>query len=461
MPALDSPDLTVNMAGVQFRSPIGVGSVGFPWGKGIPHEPELHAEVLLKHVKSGAGYINLTAMFLTELTIKKLQETAKPEKMRPMPEGGTRKRMIKANSATAPYGLEGMFYIDSPFLLGPELATLGKANTEKLVQILVENKPGGVPLIGSTAGLGDLPDTWVDGAKRWEELGADMIEINASCPLPATIRGAVDDYFIKKFPARFQGALIADNLDIIEEITRQVVRAVKIPVGVKISPETGFPRVVGLARGIKTAGASYIHTFNSAVGIAPPDIYNRGRPLWPFTDGNPFCMASGSYLRIPCYRNVAAVARFVSGLGIAAAGGLVRPEHCVEAMMLGATLVQPCTGVIEQGRSLIRQCNDFLKKLLVEQGYRNAREIIGLGQPYIKYNEDLDIADGVIAELDEAKCTRCGRCLDNICTAIYSDKGDIKVNIERCTGCGGCVVACQSDAIRLVLKNNPVSGGSG
>jgi heterodisulfide reductase subunit A-like polyferredoxin len=123
-------------------------------------------------------------------------------------------------------------------------------------------------------------------------------------------------------------------------------------------------------------------------------------------------------------------------------------------MMLGATLAQPCTGVIEQGRSFLRQCDNFLKKFLVEQGYHSAQELIGLGQQYVKDNEDVNLMpDRVVAELDKDKCTRCGRCIDNICTALYSEKGKIKVNEEKCTGCGGCMIACQSDAIKLVFKD--------
>lgn len=448
-----SPDLSVTMAGVRFRSPIGVGPISFPWGKHTQKEPELHAEVLLKHVEAGAGYICLTAMFLTEPTIKKLRERSRLEEKHYIPESGTAKRMMKTALPGAPYS-ETVYYTDSPFWLGPELATLAAADTEKLIKILLDKLPENVPLIANVVGLSDLADTWVDGARRWEELGAKIIEINCSCPLPTTMGGAVNDYFQEKFPARFQGALIADNIEIAAEITREVVKAVDIPVGVKISPETGFPRVVGLAKKLRDAGAKYIHTFNSSVGIAPPDIYNRGRPLWAFSDGNPFCMASGSWLRTLLYKDVAAIARFVPDLEIAAAGGLMTPQHCVEVMMLGATLAQPCTGVIEQGRSLLRQCDKFLKKFLVEQEYHSAQELIGLGQQYIKDNEDVNLMpDRVVAELDEDKCTRCGRCIDNICTALYSEKGKIKVNKEKCAGCGGCMIACQSDAIKLAFKD--------
>jgi dihydropyrimidine dehydrogenase (NAD+) subunit PreA len=322
-----------------------------------------------------------------------------------------------------------------------------------MMKKLMERKEADVPIIANCLGLGDLPETWVDGAKRWEELGADLIEINVSCPIATGLRGSVDNFFQKRFPPLFQGALIGDHPDLVEEIVRKVVKAVKIPVGVKLSPETGFPRIVGLAKTVRDAGAKFVHVFNAAVGIAPPDIYNGGKPSWPFMDGSPFCMASGSFLRIPCYRDVAAIARFVPGIDIAAAGGLVSPEHFVEVMMLGATLTQPCTGVIEQGRGLLRRGTDFLKKFLVEQGYQSMEEIIGLGQKYIKNNEDIDMMVGKTAiEIDHEKCRKCGRCLDNICTALYSDEGKIRANPDRCAGCGGCIIACPSDALRLVLE---------
>jgi NAD-dependent dihydropyrimidine dehydrogenase PreA subunit len=278
--------------------------------------------------------------------------------------------------------------------------------------------------------------------------------LNFSCPGPAGMRGAVEDFFQKRFPAHFQGSLIGDQPDLVEEIVRQVVSSVRIPVGAKLSAETGFPRIVGIAKAVRDAGAKYVQVTGGAVGIVPPDIYNRGMPLWPFMDGNPFCLTSGSWLRRVCYRDVAAIARFVPGLDIAAAGGLVTPEHCIEAMMLGASLTQLCTGVIEQGRSLIRRSSDFLRKFMVKEGYRNIRELVGLGQPYIKYQEDVDMKmDQVVSEIDEAKCTKCGHCLDNLCTALYSDHGHIRVNEEECAGCGGCIIACQQGAFKLVLRN--------
>lgn len=246
---------------------------------------------------------------------------------------------------------------------------------------------------------------------------------------------------------------MAEHPDVVEEIVRAVVGAVKIPVGAKFSAEVGFPRIVDMARRVKAAGAKYIHVGGAAVGIVPPDIYNGGKPLWPFIDGNPFCLTSGSWMRRVCYRDVAAVARFVPGLDIVASGGLVTPEHCVEAMMLGATVTQLCAGVIEQGRSLLRRSNTFLQDFLVEQGYGSAQELVGLGQPYIKYPEDVDLMPGqIVSAFDEAKCTRCGHCMNNLCLAIRSEHGTIAVDTDKCTGCGACTIACPVDAFTLAPK---------
>jgi dihydropyrimidine dehydrogenase (NAD+) subunit PreA len=446
---INAPGLNVTFAGVEFRSPIGVGAVGRPWGKNTT--PEEHAEVLLKHVEAGAGYICIpTCWYLTDGTRDKLQETARQEQ-RHTPIQPKQTRAMKIQTPISPYGLEGLYLLIAPFWNDVEWSNLASAHSQELTKILIGKKPDDVRLIANVGGLSSLPETYVDGAKKWEELGADLIEINVSCGFPPTMGDAVEDFLEKRFPPRFQGALLGDHPDIVEKITREVVGAVSIPVGVKISPETGFPRVVELARCIKGAGAKWIQVVNMAIGIAPPDIYNRGRPLWPFADGNPFVSASGSWLRVQCYKDVAAIRKFVPGIDIAAAGGLVVPEHIIEVMMLGARLGQLCTGVIERGRKLIRLCDTFLKKFMMEQGYQTVEEIIGLGQQYIKYNEDVDLMAGkIVAETDELKCNGCGVCVDNICIARYREKKIVKTREGKCAGCGGCILSCPNNAIKLV-----------
>ena len=87
-----------------------------------------------------------------------------------------------------------------------------------------------------------------------------------------------------------------------------------------------------------------------------------------------------------------------------------------------------------------------------EQGYASLEEMVGLGQKHIKYLEETDRSvDGpYVAKIDEAKCTKCGICTDQFCTALRREDGKPKVTKENCTGCGACMTSCLFGAISLV-----------
>lgn len=440
------------------RSPISLAAIGGSKHFGRPEssgdrEEEVTLRFLLEHVDAGSSCLYLNISYLSEATFNKLLREA-PAPAPRQPASGA-ERFMEALTPAAPYGVEGLYSAVSPgpSMPSPEAEEVTLNRQKRLVPALRERLPAGVALIGGVIGCGGLPDAYVEEAQKCEELGLDLIELNFHCPLQAGMRGAVDSLLAERFPPVSQGGLLAEHPEVVEGIVRTVVKAVDLPVGVKFSGEVGFPRIVDLARRVKRAGAKYIHVGGAAVGIAPPDIYNRGRPMWPFMDGNPFCLTSGSWMRRVSQRDVAAVARFVPGLDIVASGGLVLPEHCIETIMLGATVTQLCAGVLEQGRSLIRRSNRFLEDFLVQQGYKCARDLLGLAQPYIKYLEDIDMTAGqVVSHVDQEICNGCGRCLDNLCVALHSDGGRPMVDEEKCTGCGACALACRVGAVSLSQK---------
>lgn len=105
-----SPDLTVTLAGVKLRNPIGVGSVGFPLINPRHLTPELHANVLLKHVEAGTGYICLpTIICVPDELLADLQKTAKPFQYS---QGMPSPRFMRIE--TEGYGLEGLYFAMSP-----------------------------------------------------------------------------------------------------------------------------------------------------------------------------------------------------------------------------------------------------------------------------------------------------------------------------------------------------------
>ena len=66
-----------------------------------------------------------------------------------------------------------------------------------------------------------------------------------------------------------------------EPVVKAVVEAVKIPVGVKLTPMAGYPGVLAVAEGCVRAGAKYLLTMHKLMGMPPPDIYKGGKGNWP------------------------------------------------------------------------------------------------------------------------------------------------------------------------------------
>jgi NAD-dependent dihydropyrimidine dehydrogenase PreA subunit len=54
-------------------------------------------------------------------------------------------------------------------------------------------------------------------------------------------------------------------------------------------------------------------------------------------------------------------------------------------------------------------------------------------------------------KVDRDKCTGCGECVEICPEEVYELQNDISVpvNIEECTGCESCLEVCEQDAISV------------
>jgi dihydroorotate dehydrogenase len=125
-------------------------------------------------------------------------------------------------------------------------------------------------------------------------------------------------------------------------------------------------------------------------------MYDGGRSKWPFIEDNPFCICTGNWLRQIAYKQVAEIAKFVPGIDIICCGGLLLPENVVEAMMLGAKVTQFVTGMLYEGRTIMKRYVHFLSRHTEEQGYESVNDFIGLGQKYIRPVNEIDFKPGKI-----------------------------------------------------------------
>jgi dihydroorotate dehydrogenase/NAD-dependent dihydropyrimidine dehydrogenase PreA subunit len=438
--------LAVDFAGVRLPSPIGVGAIATFMGSSIPDEDV--ARILLNSAKAGAGYISVGALchLPKEYVEKKKKEVSSQEWreiIRKHFGGRPVRRWMKDGEgcflhrlgALTPYGIPIEGFAKSLELKMP------------IINMLKKNKPPDVPLIANIEAAGD-PESFSIASKKAEEAGLDMIELNVSCPFFATVRGNINAFLDGKFIFSNMGAIFGDSIEFLEKVVKEVAQEVSIPVGVKLTPETGFPRVVEIARRVKKAGASFITTANMGVTIPPPDIYNKGKTTLPFTDGNPLIGYGGEPLRPIIRKHVATISMFVPELDILAMGGLMNAEHIIQMIMLGAKAAGQCAAVFFKGIRFLRSELEFIKKFMTEQGYDSIEEMRKVGIKQLKTaDEAVDIT--ARARVDETKCTLCKTCVDNICAAIY-EKDDKIIVSDKCIGCGLCVMVCPAKAIELV-----------
>lgn len=444
-------NLEVTFAGIKMRSPIGVAAMLSPTGHG--RKPEVYADMLLRYVEAGSGYV-YTAGTSAELDNPLQWQRSSGRKLKySIP--GIAKKM-------------GVLTISDPYVFLHRMN-----NTLEVINRLKGKLPPDVPIIGDIVGPGGDAEGWAKAARTLEEAGVDMVELDPACPFPAgsvsperRIMGHAAIPPDEEAEAELGGLgiwpLLADVPRALGEVTAAVVKAVKVPVGVKLSPESGFPRNVLIMKVLAKTGARFVASINGMISIAPPDIYNRGKPRHAFMDINPIGGALGPWLTPIVLKNVATGCLFVPELDHAAVGGIVHPTQMIEYMMLGAKHIGLASAIyLTEGTKAIRRFTNYLSRFLDEQGYEKVDDMIGIAQKYIKpITADTDWGDGVVvAAIDRSKCTDCGICIQGFCFgSLYEDKevrGRPHVDKETCGGCCFCVVICPQEAITMVKREAP------
>ncbi|MCL5958256.1 MAG: 4Fe-4S binding protein [Chloroflexi bacterium] len=414
-------DTHVDFAGLRLKHPIGVA----PQAPFAPVTPRQLADQLLRYVEEGASFVNTTSI--------------RPEPEHPADKQPTG-RFLRADRGAGSK-------VSGAIIFTPAERDRIQHRLEwglELIAILRKELPRGIPLIANLVHSRPDIETWVRHAKTIEEAGADLIELNPSCPLdqPAQSEGEETEEIVAE--------ALGDSPAALSQIVSAVAAVVKVPVGIKFSPESGYPRLINAAYRYHKAGARYVACVNAPMSIAPPDIRRGGRGRYPGFDENPFAPIVGPWVRYLAYRNTAAIARFVPDLDIATVGGIVEGEHVVEALMLGAKTVELSSGILLKGIPFIRQAVRFLESYMDEMGFQSLDQIRGLGLQYIKAPSAIDWGMGRLrASIDPHRCNGCGICANNLCFAIRMNGDKPGVDVSTCSACSLCIAACPRGAISL------------
>lgn len=297
-------------------------------------------------------------------------------------------------------------------------------------------------VIANMMGPGDDIDGWVKLARMLEESGADMVELNMSCPNLGLMASQVG-----KDEKPTLGAVIGKDAALAGAVCKAVSEGVSIPVMAKMTPEA---ETMIISEACQTAGAAAVSAINCPQSLPPLDIKNGGRPLYPSTSNQSTAGLCGPWIRPLAYRHIAQIRTRCPDLPLAGGGGLMNWRHSVEAVMYGATVLTYCSLLYLKGYKAFAKIEPGMRKFMDENGYETLADMRGIALKYIVTPGEVEYIP-MLPEIDPEKCNGCGICAAPghcECIEIIDNKA-VLVKPQDCYSCAVCYFLCPRDAIQM------------
>jgi dihydroorotate dehydrogenase/Pyruvate/2-oxoacid:ferredoxin oxidoreductase delta subunit len=291
---------------------------------------------------------------------------------------------------------------------------------------------------------GEDYEGWGRLAKRFEDAGAHVIELNMCCPNMSFNLSNTGETTKKN-----TGASLGNDMENLPKAVKEVLDAVKIPVIVKFSPEGN--KLAAASHVALTAGAAGVGHSGNRLGIPDIDIKNPMKSIYHLQDQITLGCMSGPWLRPLALRDTYQM-RHALGKDpfIIGSGGVSNLESAVQQIMVGSDAVWICTETMIRGFDFLPKMLDGLAAYMKEMGYTKIRDFRDLLLGNIKSAGDLTIRQGH-AFIDKEVCTRCGLCwkIGHCCAISHDADGVTVVDPEKCLACATCIDICPSRAISM------------
>lgn len=284
-------------------------------------------------------------------------------------------------------------------------------------------------LIASVMGFSN--EEWAYLAKVSEDNGADMLELNFSCP-HMCIEGS--------------GHHVGKAFDLIEKFTTTVKSSVSIPVIAKMTPNITDMREAALYA--KNGGADAISAINTVSGISEVDLKDM------VPKPNVFGVGAISGTSGPAIKPIGL--RFISemaadeglGLPLSGMGGIETWIDALEYILLGASTLQVTTGIIHYGYRIVEDMIEGLSDFMATKGLTRVSDLVGKALPNLKTTNHFDLERQGITLYDLERCVGCGQC-HLVCRdaggqAIEWDAAARRPKLieDKCLSCMICSFVC-------------------
>jgi len=304
---------------------------------------------------------------------------------------------------------------------------------------------------GGGSAPGGIAAGWVNMAKKFEECGADAIELNMCCP---NMSFNVERSGGKNEIAKKSGASLSQYPELIAAIVREIKMKIKIPVFVKLSPEGG--QVAQSASIIFAAGADAVGGTANRLGMPPINLDDPAMAVYPLQKEISMACYSGAWIKPLALRDTYEI-RKQNGpdVSIMATGGIRCWQDAAEMILCGADLVGICTETILSGHDIVRPMIVGLKNYMDSHGYKSVADFRGALVPMVKNSSELTVYDGYaqVINPDLKGCGKeCALCKKICCefAPALTDSGAVSINKDDCMGCGICFQRCPRKNIRMI-----------
>jgi NADPH-dependent glutamate synthase beta subunit-like oxidoreductase/dihydroorotate dehydrogenase len=261
---------------------------------------------------------------------------------------------------------------------------------------------------------------WVNMAKRFEEVGADIIELNMCCP-NMSFNVEISKGNDKASSIR-TGASLGQQADAVAEIVREIKKEINIPLFVKLTPEGG--KIAQVAKSLYGAGANAVGGTANRLGIPPVDLDNPGKAVYHLQNEISMSCYAGGWVKPLALRDTYEI-RKINGPKpkITAAGGIRNYKDAAEMIMCGADLLGICAETLISGYGFIEDLISDLKGYMEEHGYRTTKEMRDIIVPLVKSAPELTLYEGYAKIAKPTLAAPCkAACPHNVPAQAYVRK---------------------------------------